>query len=298
VPEHPLDRLDWQRRASAIGAYRELYGYSHPTEPIGPEPAGDAPDKRAAWYEAFAALGPVDGPDVRRLPDGSLLHMRDTYPVETAWAPKWVGDELRQVRGGAEEAHLAGIRADAEAAAAKSRAQAGLAAQHEVLAASYRAMHDAYRERESVFAAVMDDRATWEKATAQQRRLAVAADAEVRRRHPDQRFEPLRSAEPEPVTETQRDELTLTAGEDIQEMGQWIKDLAAQRCEFADRLAERESVTIPAEDPDYGDLGQAFPAWPGPGKDAILQPPKPPIKPAVRVLEAAAERDNSPEAGA
>jgi conjugative relaxase-like TrwC/TraI family protein len=298
VPEHPLDRLDWQRRASAIGAYRELYGYGHPTEPIGPEPAGDAPDKRAAWYEAFAALGPADGPDVRRLADGSLLHMRDTYPVETAWAPKWVGDELRQVRGGAEEAHLAAIRADAEAAAAKSRAQAGLAAQHEVLAASYRAMHDAYRERESVFAAVMDDRGAWEKATAQQRRLAVAADAELRRRHPDQRFEPLRSAEPEPVTEAQRDELTLTAGEDVQEMGQWIKDLAAQRREFAGRLAERESVTIPAEDPDYGDLGQAFPAWPEPGKDAILQPPKPPIKPAARVLEAAAEPDNSPEAGA
>ena len=79
-------------------------------------------------------------------------------------------------------------------------------------------------------------------------------------------------------------------------MGQWIKDLAAQRCEFADRLAERESVTIPAEDPDYGDLGQAFPAWAGPGRDAILQPPKPPIKPAAKVLEAAAERDNSPEA--
>ena len=38
VPDHPLDRLDWQRRASAIGAYRELYGYGHPTEPIGPEP--------------------------------------------------------------------------------------------------------------------------------------------------------------------------------------------------------------------------------------------------------------------
>jgi hypothetical protein len=296
VPAHPLDRLDWQRRASAIGAYRELHGYSHPTEPIGPEPAGDVPDKRAAWYEAFAALGPVEGPDVRRMPDGSLLHMRDTYPVETAWAPKWVGDELRQVRGGAEEAHLAALRADAEAAAATSRAEKGLAAQHEVLATSYRAMHAAYRERESVFAAVMDDRATWEKATAQQRRLAVAADAELRRRHPDQRFEPLRSGEPEPVTETQRDELTLTACEDIQEMGQWIKDLAAQRCEFADRLAERESVTIPAEDPDYGDLGQAFPAWAGPGRDAILQPPKPPIKPAAKVLEAAAERDNSPEA--
>jgi hypothetical protein len=42
----------------ALGAYRELYGYQHPTEPIGPEPAGDSPEKRAAWHAALAALGP------------------------------------------------------------------------------------------------------------------------------------------------------------------------------------------------------------------------------------------------
>jgi conjugative relaxase-like TrwC/TraI family protein len=296
VPDHPLDRLDWQRRASAIGAYRELYGYGHPTEPIGPEPAPCAPDKRAAWHEAFAALGPVDGPDVRGLPDGSLLHMRDTYPLETAWAPKWVGDELRQVRTGAAEAHLAAVRADAEAQAAQSRSQNEVAAQQKVLAASYRAMHDAYRERENVFTTVMDDRAEWDRATAQQRRLAVAADAELRRRHPDQRFEPLRSAEPEPGTKAQRDELTLTAGEEITEIGQWIKDLAAERSAFADRLAERQSMVIPSEDPDYGDLGQAFPAWRGPDKDAILQPPKPEIRPSAQVLERAMERDADREA--
>jgi len=42
--------------------------------------------------------GPADGPDVRGMPDGRLLHLRDTYPIETAWAPQYVGDELRQVR--------------------------------------------------------------------------------------------------------------------------------------------------------------------------------------------------------
>jgi AAA domain/TrwC relaxase len=287
VPEHPLDRLDWQRRASAIGAYRELYGYHHPTEAIGPEPFRGAPDKRAAWHEAFAALRPVDGPDVRGLPDGSLLHMRDTYPIETAWAPRWVGDELRQVRGSAELAHLSAVRADAEAQAASNRGQHAVAARQAELAASYRAMHEAYRERENIFAAVMGDRAEWDKATTQQRHLAVAADAELRRRHPGQRFEPLRSAEPEPPTETQHDELTLTAGEPIKEMSQWIKELAAERSTFADRLAERQSMTIPSEDPEYGDLGQAFPAWPGPGKDAILQPPKPQIRPSAQVLERA-----------
>jgi len=49
------------------------------------------------------------------------------------------------------------------------------------------------------------------------------------------------------------------------------------------------SMTIASEDPDYGDLGQAFPPWTGRGKDAILQPPKPEIRPSARVLERAAD---------
>ncbi len=60
----------------------------------------------------------------------------------------------------------------------------------------------------------MADRDDWEKATVQQRQLAVAADAELRRRHPDEHYPPLRSAEPEPATKDQREELTMTAGEE------------------------------------------------------------------------------------
>jgi conjugative relaxase-like TrwC/TraI family protein len=297
VPDHPLQRLDWQQRASSIGAYRELSGYDDPSDPIGPEPAAAAPDRRAAWYEALAALGPVDGPDVRGMPDGTLLHLRDTYPFETAWAPQWVGDELRQVRGGAWEARLAAARASAEAAAAERSGHHDAATRHQALAASYRAMEDAYREREHVFAGVMADRADWEAATRAQRYLAVAADAELRRRHPGQRFTPLRSAEPYPVTGAQRAELTLTAGQDIPEAGQWIRDLAAGRRTFAGRLADRQSLMIPSEDPCYGDLGQAFPSWTGPAKGAILQPPKPEIRPSSRVLERVLDRDADLEAG-
>jgi hypothetical protein len=157
-------------------------------------------------------------------------------------------------------------------------------------------MHDAYREREAVFAGVMDDRADWEQATWQQRRLAVAADAELRRRHPEQRFTPLRSAEPEPATDAQRAELTLPVGEQPPETSQWLKDLAAQRRAFAGKLAERQSLTIPSEDPDHGDIGQAFPSRPGQGKDAILQPPKPQIRPSARILQRAMDRDRDAEA--
>jgi hypothetical protein len=79
-------------------------------------------------------------------------------------------------------------------------------------------------------------------------------------------------------------------------MGQWIKDLAAERHAFADRLAERQSLTTPAEDPDYADLGPAFPAWTGTHRDAILQPPKPEIPPSPRILDHAMDRDLDMEA--
>ena len=112
---------------------------------------------------------------------------------------------------------------------------------------SYHALEQAYRQRETVFAAVMADRTEWEAATRQQRHLAVAADAELRCRHPGQYHAPLRSAEPAPATGAQRAELTMTAGEKTAEMGQWIKDLAAGRRTFADRLADRQSVKIPSD---------------------------------------------------
>jgi conjugative relaxase-like TrwC/TraI family protein len=296
VPAHPVDRLDWQRRASSLGAWRELSGHDHPADPIGPEPVAAAPDLRAAWHEALAALGPADGPDVRGLPDGTLLHARDTYPLETAWAPKWVGDELRQVRTGARDARLAAIRAAAEAEAARRRGQREEASRQQELAASYQALHDIYAERETVFAAVMADRADWDAATRAQRHLAVAADAELRRRHPARQYPPLRSAKPPRLTRAQRDELTPIIGEPIRETGQWIKDLAVQRRAFAARLADRQSVTIPSEDPDYGDLGQAFPPWPASARDAILQPPKPEIQPSARILERALDHNLDMEA--
>jgi hypothetical protein len=143
----------------------------------------------------------------------------------------------------------------------------------------------------------MANRADWEVATRAQRHLAVAADAELRRRHPEQRFTPLRSAEPQPATDAQRAELTLTAGQPIPEPGQWIKDLTAGQRSFAERLADRQSLMIPSDDPGYGHLGQAFPSWSGRSTHAILQPPKPEIRPSARVLERVLDRDADMEAG-
>ena len=296
VPDRPPARLAWQKRAAAIGAWRELSGYDDPADPIGPEPAAAAPDVRAAWHQALAALGPAGGPDVRGMPDGRLLHLRDTYPVETAWAPQYVGDELRQVRAAAWDARLAGLRAAAEARAAERCGDRDRAAARRELAAGYQALERAYRQRETVFAQTTADRADWDAATRAQRQLAVAADAELRRRHPGQYFSPLRSAEPEPASAPESDDLALTPDQSPGETGQWIKDLAGRHRIFAGRLADRQSQTVPSEDPGYGDLGPAFPAWPSPRREPILQPPMPEIPPSPRILDRALERDTDWEA--
>jgi hypothetical protein len=81
--------------------------------------------------------------------------------------------------------------------------------------------------------------------------------------------------------------------------GRWpqlVTDLAAAHRTFARRLADRQSLTVPSPDPGFGDLGQAFPPWPGRSRDAILQPPKPEIRPSPQVLERAADRDADWEA--
>jgi hypothetical protein len=231
------------------------------------------------------------------MPDGRLWHLRDTYPVETAWAPRYVGDELRQVRAAAWDARLAGLRAAAEARAAAQRGDPGHAAAQHKLAAGYQALERAYRQRETVFAQTMADRADWDTATRAQRQLAVAADAELRRRHPGQYVAPLRSAEPEPATGTQRDNLALSPDQPSGEIDQWIKDLAAGHRTFAGKLADRQSQTVPSEDPGYGDLGPAFPAWTSPRREPILQPPMPEIPPSPRILERAIDRDADWEAG-
>ena len=287
VPGISAARRDWERKASSIGAYREMHGYEHPDDPIGAEPSHQTPDQRAAWHEAFVALSPADGPDVRAMPDGRLWLIRDTYAAETAWAPRHVGRELRLARLGAANADQGAIRAAAEADAARKAGDHDRAGRHEDLAVSYRAMDERYRHQESIFARTMADRRAWEYATAGSRHLAVAADAELRRRHPGQQIEPLRSAEPAPVSTTEREQLNLTPDQEISEMAAWIRGLAAQRQAFREKIEERQGLNIPSEDPDWGDLGEAFPAWRSPGRDAVLQPPKPQIIPSAKILQIA-----------
>jgi hypothetical protein len=230
------------------------------------------------------------------MPDGRLWLIRDTYTTETCWAPRHTGRELRLVRLGVANADLAAIREDAETDAARKTGDHQRAGRHERWAASYRAMSQRYRQQENIFAAAMADRRQWEQATACSRSHAIAADAELRRRRPDQPIEPLQSAEPVPVSDTERDNLALAVDGKIGKMTPWIQDLAAQRAVFREKLEERRALRIPNEDPNWGGLDQGFPTLLTRQRDAILQPPKPQITPSAKILELAREADAAPDA--
>jgi hypothetical protein len=293
VPADPAKRLDWQQRASAIGAYRELYGAGDQADPLGPEPAGSSPEQRAAWHVGFAAVTRTDSVDVRTLPEASLWHMRDSYHDETAWAPPHVGRQLRGIRLVAENARQQAIRSQAEARAA---ADPDIAARHTGMAASAEALQEVCGRIEASLSEAMDDRRAWEQITAGPRRLAVAADSELRRRNPDKPIEPLRSAEPRPPGD---DQITVTPPAEevkLSEPPEWVTQLAEQRRAFQEKLQERLNVMVPDEDPDYDYLGQAWP-WQQRDPDAIIQPPKPEIRPFSGIEHLAGREIPDLEAG-
>jgi hypothetical protein len=304
-----------------VEKYRERF-WDHPSEPIGPEPAMATPEKRAAWHAAAVALGrPADGPDLSGWDTGSLLLIRDSYEAETAWAPRFVGPQLRSVRIAAREAELTRARAAAEARAAEARGDHEEAARQQKLAASSVSLRSWYETRAAELEQADADYREWEHTVEGPLRLAVAADAELRRTEPGLALPPLRTAEPSPVTEAEHAELhspretaarrepgpaeqALAASyeryaaelDDIEKTRSgppgWVQELEEARPAFREQLADRQSRRIPDPDPEYGDQG---PAWPmiGPHeRDAIRQPPAPQM-PAAPGLA----REAEPEAG-
>ena len=83
---------------------------------------------------------------------------------------------------------------------------------HKILSTSDQAMRDHYGQVDRVFARAMEDRHDWEHATADFRRLAIAADAQLCRRHPALNIKPPYSAEPAAVSDATRKLLPLAAG--------------------------------------------------------------------------------------
>lgn len=141
----------------------------------------------------------------------------------------------------------------------------------------------------------MADRQEWEQATAGSRRLAIAADTELRRRHPYRTIEPLRSAEPASVSGAERQHPDLTPWQRSDETAR-RGDLKFQRQAFRAAM-NRQGQLVPGEDATRANPGEASPASRTPWRDAILQPPKPQITPSAEILQVAAEHDIEHEAG-
>jgi hypothetical protein len=188
LPHGLLARAGWERRASLVAAYRERYGYSHPADPIGPEPAKTSPEQRAAWHAALNALGRINGIDVRGCSDGELWLRRATYERETAWAPPHVAEDLRLMRLAERDAHVNVVRAEHEARAARGGRGRF---RHLCLARIWRALEAKAAQETKLFAAAQETRRQWETVTETTRRIAIAADTELRRRHPDLPLAPL-----------------------------------------------------------------------------------------------------------
>jgi hypothetical protein len=205
--------------------------------------------------------------------------MRATYQAETAWLPPYAGAELGQVRQARNHMTMAAIKADAETALARREGDAALADRHEALARSARAAGAFYAQREELDAGLMEDRSEALRLTEGPRHLALMADSELRRRNPGIELEPLQSAEPEPAPDE------LPAVTDEQAAAEHTAAVAARREAVRAAIEERKGVMVPAEDPDYGYEGEAWPSWQRPDRDAVLQPPKPELRPSPRVLE-------------
>ena len=312
-PDDPEARLGWQGKAAAIGAYRELSGHDHPDDPIGPEPATGSPDLRAAWHEARAALTLDEAGDIRHLTDGQLLNLGAARP-DDARAPLPAAGKLRQARAAARDANLAALRAHAEASAARRRGDHDTGAWQDTLAASYQAMRDGYRARETELDTATRDQQATEREKGRRLRLAQAADAELRHRHPRQPW-PLPAAEPQAAPGRGHDhdgerQIPIDSGHSrghdhdsqppapatgLAETSRQVEEAAKRHRDLAARLTDPHRLTIPAEVPVHH-ISPAFPLTTAQRRTAILQPPKPEIPPSSWVLERVAGRDLDPEA--
>ena len=287
VPDEPLDRLEWQDRVAKVASYREMHGYEDQGDAIGPEPV-NSPEARAAWHAAFSVIGPGGRISLQDTADKRLLNMRASYEAETAWAPRYVADELKTARLAASEAARDATLADAQARAARDRGDEETAARHEAQAAATRARHEASRAAETQLAEAMQARKDWEMHTLGARHLALAAHSEYMRRHPDAELPPMRSAEPpRPAEEEHAELVAATRGE--HQAPQWLTELEEQNQAALAKIKEIEGLRVPNEDHEWEDEGEAWPDELRRERDAILQPPKPEIRPAEPVAERARE---------
>ena len=166
VPADAVERLEWETRAGQVAAYREAIGFEEPARALPSAPGMTTTETRAAWWQAWDALGrPSEQRAEAALSDGQLRARVSAWQREQQWAPAHADAALR----------------DAELRAADARTEAILAAasgDHERAAELH-----AEVERLTAVArgtdAVADARAGWAAETSVTRDLAERAEGEL-----------------------------------------------------------------------------------------------------------------------
>ncbi len=217
---------DGSGRRPRSAAYREMYGYDHPGDPIGPEPARTPPTSGPPGTKPSSPSAPPTALTSAAMPDGRLWLIRDTYTAETAWAPRHVGKELRLARLGASTPtgrHPRRRRSRRRPQGRRPRPGRAARVPGRQLPGDARPLP----AREQTFAQTMADRPEWEHATAdpppghrRRRRTAPppprseGRPAALRRTRPGQRHE--------------REQLQPAPDGKPGEIAAWIRDPAMQ----------------------------------------------------------------------
>jgi conjugative relaxase-like TrwC/TraI family protein len=183
VPSDPVARAEWEHRASLVAAYREASPSDEVGGILGPAPGTSTPEKRAAWYSAWTALGrPEASEEESALSEGALRVRVKAWIREQRWAPPSVNAEMRATGQNAAryEQEAAILRAQASAATDETERQ------RLVDEADGRASLAAtMREVEADLAEIADQRAAWIVETAATRDAADRARVELATRGRD-----------------------------------------------------------------------------------------------------------------
>jgi conjugative relaxase-like TrwC/TraI family protein len=110
VPEDVVERQEWERRAGWAATYREMSGFDHDTDPLGPAPPSGLSEKHAVWRTAHQHLGLEErGPDEGRMSEGLLRARVAAWERERTWAPAVVKQQWAETSLAADEKRVDGV---------------------------------------------------------------------------------------------------------------------------------------------------------------------------------------------
>ncbi|MDT7617907.1 MAG: hypothetical protein QOF00_5354, partial [Pseudonocardiales bacterium] len=180
-PEDPDDRLEWERRAGTVGAYRELAGIDDAQLSLGAAPSPEQVLHRALWRHATRALGvPAEEVEFRGASDVVLYEHVAAWERAQAWAPAYVADQLRDAHQVAETSRRDAILGAAELATATNPAPDAVTRVDIMHTAAETADVAALRAGE--LERTYRDRAAWTETTARVEQRARLAAEELTRR--------------------------------------------------------------------------------------------------------------------